>query len=98
VDGITFASKAEARRYMELKDLERRGYIGNLELQPRYPLIVNGVKCADFVADFRYRSLGVGPREVVEDVKGMDLPMGRLKRKMVKAQYGVDVVLVKARA
>ena len=35
VDGITFASKAEARRYQVLKARELAGEIRDLELQPR---------------------------------------------------------------
>ncbi len=34
VDGIRFHSKGEARRYQELRLLERAGEITNLELQP----------------------------------------------------------------
>lgn len=38
VDGIRFASQAEARRYSELKLLEKAGEIINLELQPVFDL------------------------------------------------------------
>jgi hypothetical protein len=43
------------------------------------------------VADFRYRQ---GPRGilVIEDVKGMRTPTYRLKRKMVEAQYGFEIM------
>lgn len=39
VDGITFASKKEAKRYGELKLLERAGDLRALRLQPRYALV-----------------------------------------------------------
>ena len=39
VDGITFDSKKEARRYTELKLLERAGEIHGLELQKVFELI-----------------------------------------------------------
>ena len=39
VDGITFASKKEAKRYQELKLLLRAGEISGLELQKRFELI-----------------------------------------------------------
>ena len=39
VDGIAFDSKKEARRYRELKLLERAGDISGLELQKRFELI-----------------------------------------------------------
>lgn len=38
VDGITFASKKEARRYGELKLLERAGHVRNIVVQPRFDL------------------------------------------------------------
>lgn len=40
IDGIKFASKAEGRRYSDLKLLERAGEISGLELQPEYPLVI----------------------------------------------------------
>lgn len=40
VDGIRFASKKEAKRYWELKLLERAGEIVNLALQPEFVLRV----------------------------------------------------------
>lgn len=39
IDGITFDSKREAKRYRELKLLERAGVISDLELQKKYILI-----------------------------------------------------------
>jgi hypothetical protein len=97
IDGIRFASKKEAARYGQLKMLEKAGEIRELELQPRFPLYVcryrNGElhKVCDYVADFRYRQ---GPRGilVIEDVKGMRTPTYRLKRKMVEAQYGFEIM------
>lgn len=39
VDGIVFDSRKEARRYAELKMLERAGQISHLELQKEFVLI-----------------------------------------------------------
>lgn len=39
VDGMTFDSKREYRRYCELKLLEKGGYICNLEFQRKFVLI-----------------------------------------------------------
>lgn len=97
VDGIRFASKAEARRYSELRMLERAGEIVKLELQPKFPLMHAGKKLATYIADFRYVVPGYRPltdREVVEDVKGMKTPVYRLKKKMVEAQYGIEITEV----
>lgn len=84
VDGITFASKAEARRYGELKLLEKAGEIENLILQPRYRLRVEGANVGTYVGDFFYLEDG---RPVVEDVKGVETAVFRLKAKMFRATY-----------
>ena len=88
IDGIKFDSKAEGRRYGQLKLLEIAGEITKLELQPRYDLIINDVKCGFYKADFRYLDNG---KLVVEDVKGMKTPIYNLKKKLVKAIYGIDI-------
>lgn len=88
VDGITFDSKKEAARYEELKLLEKAGEIMYLTLQPRFDLIVNGVKCGFYKADFQYLAIG---KTVVEDVKGVKTPVYNLKKKMIKAIYGFDI-------
>ena len=88
VDGITFDSKKEARRYGQLKMLVSAGQISELKLQPRFDLIVNGKKCGFYKADFDYIEAG---KRVIEDVKGMKTPVYNLKKKLVKAIYGVDI-------
>ena len=93
VDGVTFASKAEGHHYLELKALQRTGVIRNLELQPRYPLIVNGYKVCTYVADFRYVDSESG-QMVVCDVKGALTPTYRLKRKLMYACYGIEILEV----
>lgn len=67
IDGIRFASKAEAKRYCQLKILQRAGKIHELQVHPRYELKVNGAKVGHYTADFRYQdSTG---RIRIEDVK-----------------------------
>jgi hypothetical protein len=96
VDGITFASKAEARRYLELKLLVRAGKISGLKLQPRYPLNAEGgAKIATYVADFEYVSEFNG-QTFTEDVKGVETPAFRLKAKLFEAQYGRKIALIKS--
>ncbi len=92
VDNIEFHSAAEARRYGELKLLERGGYIRKLELQPVYRIEINGKHICKVILDFRYFE---GQERVVEDVKGRDNAVSRLKRKMVEAAYpGTKIRLV----
>lgn len=85
VDGITFASKAEARRYGELQMLLKSGEIKNLELQPKYSIFINGKRCFDYKADFKYLH---GKHVVVEDVKGVRTAIYKLKRRCVESAYG----------
>ena len=99
VDGIRFASKAEARRYGELKLLEKAGKISDLELQPRFELSVRRTLCAPvklghYVADFRYFDREAG-QYVTEDVKGLKTPMYRWKKRHVEAQYGIAITEVR---
>ena len=107
VDGITFASKAEARRYQELRLLEKAGEIESLELQPKFSLMTQlttgtfkGAGKAltgkwpvigRYVADFRYYRLTAPAGWIVEDVKGFKTPLYRWKKKHVEAQYGITI-------
>lgn len=84
IDGFRFASKAEARRYQELLLLEKARKITKVTLQPAYIITINDHKICKVIGDFHYTENG---KIVVEDVKGMDTPLSRLKRKLVKACY-----------
>ena len=98
VDGIRFASKAEARRFSELKLLEKAGEIAGLCLQPQYDLHVGGTKIGAYRADFEYSRKHRNPvrwEHVIEDVKGCWTDLARWKVKHVEAQYGIHVEIVK---
>lgn len=92
VDGITFDSKVEARRYGQLKLLERQGQIRNLTLQPEFDLIVNGVRICRYRGDFQYE-VEDQSRPIVEDVKGYKTAVFRLKQKLLKACHGIDILV-----
>lgn len=83
-DGFTFASMKERNRYRELKLLERAGAIRNLELQPRFPLIVNGKKVCTYVGDFSFFENNA---RVIEDTKGFKTREYITKRKLLLALY-----------
>ena len=57
VDGAWFASEAEAVRYEQLRSLLADGVIERLELQPKFPVLLNGVPITTYRADFRYAVL-----------------------------------------
>lgn len=86
VDGIRFASKAEADRYGHLKLLEQNQFIYGLELQPKFPIHINGQQVCTYVADFRYRKTSGGD-DIIEDVKGFKTPVYSLKKKLFEACY-----------
>jgi len=90
VRGIVFHSKREAKRYEELCLMERGGLIADLELQPEFPIVVNGTKVCVYRADFRYIDTSDGS-EVVEDAKGYRTEIYKLKRKLVEATWGIDI-------
>jgi len=91
VDGIVFASRAESKRYVDLMMLVRSGEIRGLTLQPKFPLMAGGcpIPIATYIADFAYETSH--GEMVIEDVKGMKTPMYRLKKKWLKAQYGIEI-------
>ena len=70
VDGITFDSKKEASRYLELKKLKDAGFIDDLELQVKFVLIPKqeGERECSYIADFVYKNKQTG-ETIVEDVK-----------------------------
>lgn len=96
IDGLTFDSKKEAARYQELKLLQYAGEIGAILLQPAFPIKVNDVFICSYYADFAYPVLATG-ETVYEDVKSEITRKDktyRIKRKLVKALYGIDIVEV----
>lgn len=88
VDNITFDSAKEARRYGELKLLERAGQIRGLELQKPFAIAINDKPCFKWLADFVYFE---GEKRIVEDVKGVRTPLYKLKKKCVEAAYSLTI-------
>lgn len=102
VDGVTFASKREAKRYQELKLWEKAGGIRHLVLQPSFDLWAFSVdpataqKVGAYKGDFAYEECdhANGHRDwkpIVEDVKGFKTPLYRWKKRHVEAQYGIQI-------
>ena len=92
IDGITFASKAEAARYQQLKLLVRAGDIEDLVLQPKFSIVINDQKICTYIADFQYYQDG---KIIIEDVKGVRTPVYNLKKKLVKALHGIEILETK---
>ena len=91
--GEIFDSRKEFNRYLVLVDMSERGKIHGLERQVTIPIEHNGVKVCKYIADFKYSRDGV---TILEDVKGWrggaPYAMFRLKAKLVKAFYGIEIV------
>ncbi len=93
VDNISFMSRKEASRYLDLKRLLQHKQISNLELQPSYPIVIKGKRICKVILDFRYID-NSSHQIIIEDVKGHDTQISKLKRKIVEAEYGIKVILL----
>lgn len=96
LEGNTFDSKREFRRWRDLQLLERAGQISDLRRQVKFVLIpaqrINGKvverECS-YIADFVYRS---GDATIVEDCKGFRTDAYRIKRKLMLERHGIRIV------
>lgn len=101
-DGLKFDSVKEARRYRELKILERAGEIKELQTQYAF-VLAESVKFKSeprrkpalrYFADFVYRANG---QLVVEDVKSeitRKKDSYRIKKHLMMSVHGIEVVEV----
>lgn len=90
VDGITFASKKEAEYYGYLKLRVKAKEILSFELQYKLPIEINGVKVCTYICDFKINHLS--EEEEFIDVKGFKTPEYRLKKKLVLAWLGIEII------
>lgn len=92
VDGIEFDSAKEARRYAELRLLEKAGKIRDLELQKKFEICAKskGRRALYYIADFVYWD-NERNMIIVEDVKGYRTPVYNLKKRLVYERYGIEI-------
>ncbi len=108
IDNITFDSKREGMRYIELKQLQKAGIVRDLRCHTKHqlelagrPLLIksegypNGRR-ASYTDDFSYevREDG-GWVKVIEDVKGYDVPLARFRRSVFELLSGLSVSVVR---
>lgn len=98
-----FDSALEYKRWVYLKCLEAEGTIKNLVRQVPYTLIPTLYKDGKvlyreckYVSDFEYDMVSTG-EHIVEDVKGIILPIFKIKQKLMYDKFGVEVRIVKSR-
>lgn len=90
IDMFVFDSIAESKRYKELALLQKAKKIKKLELQPKFLLQEsfrkNGktYRKIEYIADFMYEENG---KIIVEDVKGKETEVFKLKRKLFEFKY-----------
>ena len=102
VDGITFDSILEARRYVVLKSRLEAGMISDLRLQPHYTIMdgykdLSGtyIRPVQYIADFSY--INADGKRIVEDTKGVRTEAYVIKRKLVRDRFGVEIVEITAK-
>ena len=90
-NGEIFDNKKELNRFMELEILLRAREISDLEVHPKFDLMVNGVKIGRYTADFRYKK---GSDVIVEDVKSRATKTrDYVLRKKILATYDPPVII-----
>lgn len=99
VDGTTFDSYREAKRYRDLSLLLRAGEISDLRTQVKYTLIPGQKKpsggterAVTYTADFVYRDKT--GKEIVEDAKGVRTQQYIIRRKLMLYTHGIEVLEV----
>lgn len=99
VGGEKYRSQREAKRHQDLLLLQKAGQIAGLTREVPFEL-APGVKikgedrkrpAVRYVADFVYSDVRSGT-VVVEDAKGMQTPVYRLKKHLMKTIHNIDVV------
>ena len=99
VQGVEFDSKKEARRWAELRLLERGKKIRDLQRQVKFELIPSQrdkdgkviERAVTYTADFVYYDVDKN-EVVVEDTKGFKTPEYIIKRKLMLYIRGIRVV------
>ena len=83
-----FASKKEYADWCALKLREKAGLITHLQRQVKFPLTINAQLVTTFIADAVFFENG---KRVVVDSKGVQTPVYRLKKKLMRALLNIEV-------
>lgn len=88
-NGRWYDSKKESKRAFELDSLKKAGVVKEWTPQVRYKFQHNSVVIGTYVLDFLVE-YSDGTIEY-EDVKGYKTDVYKLKKKLMKAFYGIDI-------
>lgn len=93
-NGRTFDSKKEANRAWELDMLKKAGEVVEVEYQPVFECVIDGKKICKYIADFQvtYKDGHVEYEDIKGCKKGCAYQLFRLKKKMVEALSGVEIL------
>lgn len=88
-NGRLYHSKKEAQRAWELDMLLKASQIESWHAQPKFDFVLNGTKICSYFGDFKvdYR----GGHSEIEDVKGVRTDVYKIKKKLMKAFYNIDI-------
>lgn len=90
-DFVYHASTREFLRWRQLLLLEKGKFVSNLKRQVRLPIKINSIPVFSYVADFVY--LNKHGQRIIEDSKGTETDVFKLKRKCVEAYYGFSITI-----
>lgn len=94
--GQIFDSKKEADYAATLDNLKHAAFpkdrVHSYERQVPFRIVVDQVDICTYIADFRVNY--ADGREEIIDVKGFKTAIYKIKKKLVKAQYGLDIIEV----
>ncbi len=92
VNKQTFDSKREARRFLQLKSLEKDGQIFDLQCQVKFELIPkqDGERACNYIADFVYKN--AEGRVFVEDAKGHRTDVYKIKKKLMLYFHNIRIM------
>ncbi len=101
IDGIKFDSKKESETYSDYKLELAQGLIEHLTMHPKFPIYINSILVCNVELDFTFFDKRVNKIRYI-DVKAWDKKKekylvtseSRLKKKMVEAQYKIQVEYV----
>lgn len=87
VSGIRFDSKKEANHFSLLKKAQKSGALKMFLRQVPFDLPGGAKYKLDFL-EFWHEEI------IFTEIKGLDLPIGRLKRKQVEEIYGIKITII----
>ena len=95
--GYKFDSKWEAERYGQLASMQMAGVVEDLERQVKFDIIVNDHKICKYIADFVYilTHENVKKEKIIEDAKGVQTTDFKIKKKLMKAVFDIEIKISK---